>query len=250
MKTILFDIETGPLPDEELKAMLPPFDPGEVKVGNLKDPEKIAAKVSEARANHWRDFQRKAALDALTGRVLAIGVMDENGQFSVLGDAEEKQTLMQFWGLCRKVTSGGNWLIGFNTHAFDLPFLIRRSLKHGVAATPGLRKGRYWSPQSIDLREEWQLGDRQAHGSLDTIARHLGVGQKNGNGEDFAKLWRENREKAVLYLHNDLELTSRIAAAMGLVPELAPSLRIADAEEHHAQAAPDQPCSEPAVLSL
>ena len=250
MKTIIFDIETGPLPDEQLKAMMPQFDPAEVKIGNLKDPEKIATKIAECKANHWKDFQRRAALDALTGRVLAIGMMSDKGQFSVFGDENEEQTLNDFWDACRGGTSGINRLIGFNTHAFDLPFLVRRSLKHGVAVPPGLRRGRYWSQESIDLREEWQLGDRQAHGSLDTIARHLGLGRKNGHGEDFAKLWRADREKAVLYLRNDLELTVRIAAAMRIVPALAPSLRIAAANAHGAPPAPQQPCSGPTMLLL
>ena len=61
------------------------------------------------------------------------------------------------------------------------------------------------------------MGDRQARGSLDTIAKHLGVGQKNGHGEDFARLWQTDREKALAYLRNDLELTGRIAEALGVV---------------------------------
>ena len=75
MNTIVFDIETGPLPESELAAVMPPFDPAEVKTGNLKDPEKVAAKIAEAEANHRRDFFDKAALDPLTGRVVAVGVM-------------------------------------------------------------------------------------------------------------------------------------------------------------------------------
>ena len=42
MKTIFFDVETAPLPESELAAMVPPFDPAEVRTGNLKDPDKIA----------------------------------------------------------------------------------------------------------------------------------------------------------------------------------------------------------------
>ena len=51
MQTIIFDIETGPLPETELAAMMPAFDPAEVKTGNLKDPAKIAEKIAEAEAN-------------------------------------------------------------------------------------------------------------------------------------------------------------------------------------------------------
>jgi hypothetical protein len=43
---------------------------------------------------------------------------------------------------------------------FDLPFLFRRSWKHRVSVPFGLRRGRYWGDQLIDLRAAWQLGDR------------------------------------------------------------------------------------------
>ena len=76
MQTIVFDVETGPLAESELSALLPPFDPAEVKTGNLKDPAKIAEKLAEAEANHRRDFIERAALDPLTGRVIAIGMLD------------------------------------------------------------------------------------------------------------------------------------------------------------------------------
>ena len=51
--------------------------------------------------------------------------------------------------------------------------------------------------------------------SLDTIAKHLGVGAKNGSGADFAALWQSDRAKAADYLRNDLQLTARIAEALG-----------------------------------
>ena len=39
------------------------------------------------------------------------------------------------------------------------------------------------------------------------LAKHLGVGQKTGSGADFAKLWVEDRAKALAYLESDLTLT-------------------------------------------
>ncbi len=190
MQTNVFDIETRPLPESELTALVPPFDPAEVKTGNIKDPDKIAAKIAEAEASHRRDFFDKAALDPLTGRVVAIGVMtfdvrgpkglpfNLGGQFSIIGRDDEAQMLSEFWEITRGEMGRTNPMIGFNIFNFDLPFLIRRSWKHGVPVPFGLRRGRYWSDQVIDLRECWQLGDRQAKGSLDSIARHLGVGAK------------------------------------------------------------------------
>lgn len=218
MQTIIFDVETGPLAESELAALLPAFDPAEVKCGNLKDPAKIAEKVAEAEANHRRDFFERAALDPLTGCVVAIGLLyPDSGEFDVIGHEDEARTLREFWTACRGEMGRVNQMIGFNTHAFDLPFLIRRSWKHQATVPFGIRRGRYWAEEMVDLREYWQLGDRQARGSLDSIARHLGVGAKNGDGKAFAELWQSDRKQAEAYLRNDIELTARIAQALGVV---------------------------------
>jgi len=197
--------------------MMPPFDPAEVKTGNLKDPDKISAKVAEAEVNHRRDFMERAALDPLTGRVLAVGLMHlVGGHFEVIGHDDEAQTLRKFWAACRGEMGRVHQMVGFNTWQFDLPFLLRRSWKHRVDVPFGIRRGRWWGDEMVDLRDYWQLGDRQSRGSLDSIAKHLGLGGKNGDGKDFAELWRSDREKAIAYLRNDVELTARIAGVLGV----------------------------------
>ncbi len=212
MNTLIFDIETGPLPESELAALLPPFDPAEVKTGNIKDPDKIAAKVAEAETNHRRDFLDRAALDPLTGRVVAVGLLyPDSGEFHVIGHDDEAATLREFWEATRGEMGRIHQMVGFNTHLFDLPFLIRRSWKHRVPVPFGIRRGRYWSEEMIDLRDGWQLGDRMARGSLDVIAKHLGVGAKNGDGKAFAELWARDRAQAVAYLRNDVQLTAKVA---------------------------------------
>jgi hypothetical protein len=256
MNTIFFDVETGALPESEIAAMMPPFDPAEVKVGNLKDPDKIAAKLAEAEANHRRDFFERAALDALTGRVVAIGLLHMAsgvsaqflppttpqkhveltplGRFEIIGHDDEAQTLREFWSACCGEMSRIHQMVGFNVYQFDLPFLFRRSWKHRVEVPFGVRRGRYWGDGMVDLRDYWQLGDRQARGSLDSIAKHLGLGAKVAappvkgenagrriTGADFAELWRTDREKAVAYLRNDVELTARVASVLGVTPSVA-----------------------------
>jgi hypothetical protein len=214
-KFLCFDIETAPLPESELLAMLPPFNPDDVKLGNLKDADKIAAKLAEAEASHKADFIDRAALDALTGRVLAIGL--SSGTPTILdGEGDESQLLADFWDTVQDAIAEGAKLIGFNCNTFDLPFLYKRSWKHGIRPAVGLRRGRYWSDTVIDLREEWQLGDRMAKGSLDAVAKHLGLGGKTGNGKDFAKLWESDRAAAEKYLLNDIALTEAVAKRMGV----------------------------------
>lgn len=232
MQTIIFDVETGPLAESELSALLPPFDPAEVKTGNLKDPAKIAEKLADAEVNHRRNFFENAALDPLTGRVVAIGMLVfdalagghqseagpamDAGKCVIIGHDDEARTLREFWRYTQAEMGRMNPIIGFNIFTFDLPFLFRRSWKQRVPIPFGLRRGRYWGDQVIDLRDAWQLGDRQARGSLDSIAKHLGVGAKNGDGKAFAELWRSDRAKAEAYLRNDLELTAKIALALGI----------------------------------
>jgi len=215
MQTIYFDIETGGLPETELVALLPPFDAAEVKTGNIKDPEKVAAKIAEAEAAHRREFFDRSALDPLTGRVLAVGLFDQGNGFRCLGDGlTEAELLARFWAECADETGVFHRLIGFNVFQFDLPFLVRRSWKWGVRLPSGLRNGRYWHSCILDLRDWWQLGDRQAKGSLDSLARHFGVGKKTGDGKDFAALWSSDRAAAIAYLRNDVCLTARVARAM------------------------------------
>ena len=102
-------------------------------------------------------------------------------------------------------------LIGFNVKPFDLPFLIKRSWKHRIQVPYWLRQGRYWNDLIIDLREVWQLGDNRSHGSLAAISRHLGLGEKAGNGADFSTLWNTNRQAALDYCLRDVQLTQQVA---------------------------------------
>jgi len=202
--SLYFDIETAALSESELQAIMPEFE----APANYRDEAKIKAAIEEKRKAWLED----AALDPLTGRVLCIGLL-LGDKFTVLDNPSEALLLSEFWGRC---VIPGRRMIGFNVCQFDLRFLLARAWKHGLNPQH-VRKGRYWSDDFVDLRDVWQCGDRQAHGSLDSIAKHFGVGQKTGNGKDFAKLCETDREKALEYLRNDLMLTKAIAERMGIV---------------------------------
>ena len=208
--TIIFDIETGPLPVDQLH--IPPFNPAEVKLGNIKNPDLIAEKIQKAEESHTADYIRNAALDALSGQVLCIGYRFQHDKPAVLcSDADgEAVMLIQFWRLLSDLERQPK-LVGFNIKSFDLPFLIKRSWKHRIQVPYWLRQGRYWNDLVIDLREVWQLGDSRAHGSLASICRHLGLGEKAGNGADFSLLWNTDRQAAIDYCLQDIKLTQAVA---------------------------------------
>lgn len=207
--TIIFDIETGPLPRPEL--VIPPFDPSQVKLGNIKNPDLIAEKIQKAEETHVSDYIRNAALDALSGQVLCIGYRIEREEPAVLcSDAEGEAAMLREWWAILNYYERQPRLVGFNTKAFDLPFLIKRSWKHRIVPPYWLRNGRFWSELIVDLREVWQLGDNRAHGSLAAICRHLGLGEKAGNGAMFSELWQTNRQAAIDYCLQDVKLTQAV----------------------------------------
>jgi len=227
---IVFDIETGPLPDEILQQAidpfpeLEPFDELSVKTGNLKDKKKIADKIAAARASHvsdyearkakyYRDAVAKAALDPMLGQVLAIGYGNLRGQ-RVIHAAAEPDLLAELWQVFYAVAQQGGVLAGWNSHKFDLPFCRQRSFFHGLSVPAELiERGRYYNSQLVDLMAVWTGG--AGYAGLDKVARFLGVGEKNGNGAEFARLWHEDREQAEQYLANDIAMTANVAARLG-----------------------------------
>lgn len=257
MGLVIFDIETGPLPEEQLAVQFaerwqPPahpgeFDPASVKYGNTKDPAKRAEKLADAQQAHaaavaryeadaaaarseaWASYAGGAALDATTGRVLAIGRLEVGGdnkpRIGSVHALPEDELLEKWWETVKRCLAAGYQMCGLWSHQFDLPFLLRRSWILGVDVPAGVRSknGRYWHDCFVDVAELWQCGNRQERCSMDHLGRALGVGGKPDGitGADFSRLfWSEqeaDRVKAFEYLANDLELTRKIAARMGLV---------------------------------
>jgi hypothetical protein len=244
---ITFDIETGPLDEETVLEFSPPFqppprqgefDPASVKVGNLKDQTKIDAKIAEARAAHEKsvaDYEANvnaaylqhvaqameaATLSPTTSSVIVIGYRAFDGRIAIDdGGGDERQLIRKFWQKYEKWRVDRRRIVGCNILGFDLPFLIRRSWILGIDVPATVKPGRYFDDLFVDVREAWLCGQRwsDCDSSLDVIARALGVGAKNGDGAMFWKLWAEDRDKAVAYLKNDLELAGNAAVRMGIV---------------------------------
>lgn len=212
MKTFVFDIETAPLPDDELARLQDPFNPADVKLGNVKNPELISAKLKTAAENHFSDFKERAALDAISGKVLAIGFMEMDGnEISIIHGHDEEKILTEFEAMIYGTPGNQNRWIGFNSNQFDWPFIVKRGWKYGLKIQRFFMRGRYASDYMIDLRDKWQLGDRRASGSLDAVSKHLGLAGKTGSGKDFADLYDTDQEKALAYLQNDVQLTRDVA---------------------------------------
>jgi hypothetical protein len=215
---IVWDIETGPQPREKLIDQAP--TEADIKFGNTKDKEKRAAKIEEEVAK----FFEKAALEATTGQVLAIGFMFE-GDDGGIGEAiyyraksvDERWMISEFW---RYTSLEKGPLVCHNCHGFDLPFLVRRSWLLGIDVPDWvLVDGRYWSPKFVDTMKIWSFGTYGEFVKLESISKALGLGGKTEGvtGADFARLLETDRELAIEYLKCDLRLTWGVAEALQIV---------------------------------
>jgi hypothetical protein len=255
---IVFDIETGPLPLSVLRDTMPSFDirtvphpgvfdPGSVKLGNIKDAALIAKKIEEAKAkheefvanypaevakaeqSHWLEIAERGALSAVTGQVAAIGYRSAKGVLlhAAIGELSEKDIITYFWNSFLSTRKQGRLLVGFNIKGFDIPFLCQRSWILGVDVPDAVfTQTGYVSTTFVDLQERWKAGNRfngqTGFGTLDTICRACGLPGKPDDckGADFARmLWSESEEDqqaALGYLKNDLEMTYALAERLGV----------------------------------
>lgn len=246
MKFTVFDIETKGLDSEALALAepfkgyepLPPFDTTSVPLGNTKDPDKIAAKIRAAEEaypekikQHYAEYEKaqaeyeakiisKAALNALCGEVVAIGIKTEESETILSGN--EADILREFWNLYGTTSA---LFVGWNSNCFDVPFLVRRSWKNGILV-PDIYQGRYLDKRFIDLMEKFACGEYGYKLKLDNAAKFFGVeGKYQGDctGADFAMMFESDdpiaKAKAIEYLKCDLRATYAIAEKMLKVPQ-------------------------------
>ena len=248
---LVFDLETGPLPEDVIRDRMPPyepppppgeFDPNAVKTGNLVDPAKIRAKIAGARGEHidavagyeaslvtreaeyWAKIIDKAALSPVTGQVVAIGYLWTDTGIQVLDHSRPEGAMLEtFWHNVEEAIHSSIVCVGHNIEGFDLPFAVQRSWMLDVDVPCWMTTGtqhdrRRWFG---DTMIRWSQGARGPASwvKLDLLARLLGVGQKpdDVDGGMFAGLLKTDPEKALAYLANDLVMTRGVAERLGLL---------------------------------
>lgn len=173
-------------------------------------------------------------LSPLTGFIVAIGVYDtekERGAvyFSAPGThvpeseedgitykaMDEKAMLEQFW----KVATVCTEFVSFNGRMFDAPFLVIRSMVHGVRPTKDLLSNRYLSLQRsaahIDLMDQLTFyGAARFRKSLHLFCRALGIESpkmSGTTGDDVAKLYADKKYLDIArYNAGDLRATAAL----------------------------------------
>lgn len=208
-----FDIETAPLPMQQLDRVMPEFE----APLNIKDESKIKAAIETKKAE-WID---KAALKAITGHIIAVTFARNDGLPAMATRHMEADLIGALLEQLKQVIGSGGRAYAWNGNGFDLPFLCQRAAVCGIQAFSDLTvcvKGRfYWNESLIDPRLVWSMYSTDYSGaSLDAVAKALGVGEKNGNGKDFVALLKSDPVQAELYAKNDIELLRGIVKRMGI----------------------------------
>lgn len=215
MSNILYlDIETKPDPDRVAEFMkpFPAYDPFDCKIGNLKDPDKIAAKLEQhqsdwaaKKAEHEAKAHDRAALSPATGSILCIQLAVNDAEVMVMA-GEEREILHQFSQYIEELPGEVVTWSGSNSSGnFDLNFLHRRAWAHRVSMIEPYRVK--------DLTKHFlQYADWGSYLSLENAAKELGIEVEDTGvtGKEFHLKWESDREAAMKYATQDVELLRKI----------------------------------------
>jgi uncharacterized protein YprB with RNaseH-like and TPR domain len=224
MRTLIFDIETVGERWDDLDATTKAV---------LSRWIERSVKNNEEKKLQLKDLREGLGFSPLTGRIVAIGLYDLeraqgavyyvdaiNGADEEVGDfilkaRSEEAMLREFWEGAVEYDT----FVTFNGRAFDVPFLIHRSVAHGIRPTRELMKYRYLSQQSapfhIDLQDEltW-YGAMARRPSLHLFCRAYGINSPKVDGvsgDDVAELFEKKQFRDIaLYNSRDVIATKEL----------------------------------------
>jgi DNA polymerase elongation subunit (family B) len=164
-------------------------------------------------------IERFMALRPEFGHVVCIGMgHDARGRgeletkaLTARGEGDERRILEGFWDV---VKPRRDWcFITYNGLAFDVPFLLRRSIYLGVTPTTGLPLRPFALDSHFDVMRilaNWERGDAVR---LEIVAELLGLSKSPAgmDGSQVLGLWRAGRvEEIEAYCLGDVRLVYEV----------------------------------------
>ena len=152
----------------------------------------------------------KGALDALTGRIVCIGLLIDDGRTiseTAIAYEDELQILTEFWEAIHPT----DVLVGHNVLEFDLPFIRQRSWIFGIRPSRALDMRKFYTQDVQDTMALWSNWGFKKGVTLDALGGALGCGCKSGHGMDVV-MWWAIRDLASIkeYCLQDVRLTYRV----------------------------------------
>jgi predicted PolB exonuclease-like 3'-5' exonuclease len=175
-------------------------------------------------------FDEKAAIYSEFGRVACISFGFLHGdekdlQFKVKSVAghDEKQVLRDFADFLQKYYSDlpRQKLCGHNIKEFDIPYLCRRMLRHGLTLPDAFNlfgKKPWEVKHLLDTLELWKFGDFKNYTSLELLSAHLGIPTPkddiDGSKVHSTFYDKDDLARIVSYCEKDVVTTARVYMRM------------------------------------
>lgn len=216
--TLVFDIETVPAVDRR------------------KLPTTVAQSLTlSAQRREW-DESKVMGMSPWFGKVVSLAIGDGDappGEQRVtvlavpppsreagpwpdwLRPVSEPELLAAFWTLA----AAADCVVSFNGRSFDVPFLVGRSLVHGVSAHADLLSGsRYAVRPHLDVCQALTGGERTiGPGSLEVVCWALGIQSPKGemDGSMVATAYEKGQiERIAEYNAHDVRATTAVYQAL------------------------------------
>ncbi len=165
----------------------------------------------------------KAGIYAEFSKIVCIsfGFMAPDGVLrikSIFGD-DEKEILEKFAYLLKShyPDTNGYYLCGHNIKEFDIPFICRRMVAHGIYMPNMLDiagKKPWQTEHLIDTMDLWRFGDIKSYTSLELLAATLNIATPKDDidGSMVGKTyWEENDlARIVTYCQKDVVTVARV----------------------------------------
>jgi DNA polymerase elongation subunit (family B) len=192
---------------------------GDTEGGGPRLDDFLAAMEDEAFVAIRRDVERHMALRPEFGHVICIGMgHDGRGRGDLETKAltaravgDERVILEAFWDVVR---SGRDWrFVTYNGLAFDLPYLVRRSIYVGVPPSAVLPLRPYAPDTHFDVMRVLSNWERTDAVRLDIVAELLGLRKwpPGMEGSQVLGLWRAGRvDEIEAYCLGDVRLAYEI----------------------------------------
>jgi DNA polymerase elongation subunit (family B) len=179
----------------------------------------LAAPDDPALAGVRERIERFSALRPEFGHVICIGMGHdarargelETKALSARDVGDERRILEAFWDV---VKARRDWcFVTYNGLAFDLPFLLRRSIYLGVLPTTGLPLRPFALESHFDVTRVLSNWERSDSVRLDIVAALLGLTKSPAgmDGSQVLGLWRAGRiDEIEAYCLGDVRLAYEI----------------------------------------
>ena len=153
----------------------------------------------------------KGALDAMTGRVVCVGMLIDDGREAkeiTFAGEDEARIITGFWNALKP----GDAVVGHNVLDFDIRFLQQRSWILGIQPNRTLDTRRYYTADVIDTLQLWTNWSGNKKGvTLDALGSALGCGRKTGEGARVAEWWAVlDIDSIKKYCREVVQLTYRV----------------------------------------